>query len=85
MKGGLTWRIGRWAQMQCESYCPTPTCMLGNIYNVDLPRTMPLPDSVADAGTPMQQNIGDHEGRNFRRMRAASRCDKHNYLFTTGK
>ena len=30
--------------------------------NVDLLRTMPLPDSVANAGTPMPKNIGDHEG-----------------------
>ena len=33
--------------------------------NVDLPRTMPLPDSVANAGTPMQKNIRDHEGRSL--------------------
>jgi hypothetical protein len=34
--------------------------------NVDLPRTMPLPDSAANAGTPMPQNIGAHEGRSLR-------------------
>ena len=33
--------------------------------NVDLPRTMPLPDSAADAGTPMPKNIVDHEGRSL--------------------
>ena len=33
--------------------------------NVDLLRTMPLPDSVANAGTPMPKNIGDHEGAEF--------------------
>ena len=30
--------------------------------NVDLLRTMPLSDSVADAGTPMPKDIADHEG-----------------------
>ena len=30
--------------------------------NVDLLRTMPLPDSAANAGSPMPKNIGDHEG-----------------------
>ena len=30
--------------------------------NVDLLKTMPLPDSAANAGTPMPKNIGDHEG-----------------------
>ena len=30
--------------------------------NVDLLRTMPLPDSAANAGTPMPKNIADHEG-----------------------
>ena len=33
--------------------------------NVDLPRTMPLPNSAANAGTPMPKNIGDHEGAEF--------------------
>jgi hypothetical protein len=30
--------------------------------NVDLLNTMPLPDSAANAGTPMPKNIADHEG-----------------------
>ena len=30
--------------------------------NVDLLKTMPLPDSAANAGTPMPENIADHEG-----------------------
>ena len=30
--------------------------------NVDLLNTMPLPDSAANAGTPMPKNIGAHEG-----------------------
>jgi hypothetical protein len=34
--------------------------------NVDLLNTMPLPDSAANAGTPMPKNIGDHEGRSLR-------------------
>ena len=34
--------------------------------NVDLLRTMPLPDSAANAGTPMPKNIADHEGRSLR-------------------
>ena len=33
--------------------------------NVDLLRTMPLPDSVANAGTPMPKNIGAREGRSL--------------------
>ena len=34
--------------------------------NVDLLRTMLLPDSAANAGTPMPKNIADHEGRSLR-------------------
>ena len=34
--------------------------------NVDLLRTMPLPDSAANAGTPMPKNIGAREGRSLR-------------------
>ena len=34
--------------------------------NVDLLRTMPLPDSAANAETPMPKNIGAHEGRSLR-------------------
>jgi hypothetical protein len=34
--------------------------------NVDLPRTMPLPDSAANAGTPMPKTSLDHEGRSLR-------------------
>ena len=30
--------------------------------NVDLLNTTPLPDSAANAGTPMPTNIADHEG-----------------------
>ena len=30
--------------------------------NVDLLNTMPLPDSAANARTPMPKNIADHEG-----------------------
>ena len=33
--------------------------------NVDPLRTMLLPDSVANAGTPMPKNVGDHEGAEF--------------------
>ena len=33
--------------------------------NVDLLNTMPLPDSAANAGTPMPKNIGAHEGAEF--------------------
>ena len=33
--------------------------------NVDLPRTMPLSDSAADAGTLVPKNIVDHEGAEF--------------------
>ena len=33
--------------------------------NVDLLNTMPLPDSAANAGTPMPKNIADHEGAEF--------------------
>ena len=33
--------------------------------NVDLLRSMPLPDSAAEAGTPMPKNIVDHEGRSL--------------------
>ena len=31
--------------------------------NVDLPRTMPLPDSAANAGTRMPKNLGIMGGR----------------------
>jgi hypothetical protein len=31
--------------------------------NVDLLNTMPLPDSAANAGTPMPKNIADHQLR----------------------
>ena len=34
--------------------------------NVDLLRTMPLPDSAANAGTPMPKTSLDHEGRSLR-------------------
>ena len=34
--------------------------------NVDLLNTMPLPDSAANARTPMPKNIADHEGRSLR-------------------
>jgi hypothetical protein len=34
--------------------------------NVDLLNTMPLPDSAADAGTPMPKNIGLMRGRSLR-------------------
>ena len=34
--------------------------------NVDLLRTMQLPDSAANAGTPMPKNIADHEVRSSR-------------------
>ena len=33
--------------------------------NIDLLSTMPLPDSAANAGTPMPKNIGAHEGAEF--------------------
>ena len=33
--------------------------------NVDLLKTMPLPDSAANAGTPMPKIIGAHEGAEF--------------------
>jgi hypothetical protein len=33
---------------------------------IDLLRTMPLSDSVADAGTTMPKNIADHEGQSLR-------------------
>ena len=33
--------------------------------NVDLLNAMPLPDSAANAGTPMPKNIGAHEGAEF--------------------
>ena len=34
--------------------------------NVDLLNTMPLPDSAANAGTPMPKNIGLMRGRSLR-------------------
>jgi hypothetical protein len=34
--------------------------------NVDLLKTMPLPDSAANAGTPMPKNIGLMRGRSLR-------------------
>ena len=34
--------------------------------NVDLLRTMPLPDSAANAGTPVPKTSLDHEGRSLR-------------------
>ena len=34
--------------------------------DVDLVRTMPLPDSAANAGTPMLKDIEDHEVRILR-------------------
>ena len=34
--------------------------------NVDLVRTMPLPDSAANAGTPVPKTSLDHEGTDFR-------------------
>ena len=35
--------------------------------NVDLPRTMPLPDFAANAGTPVPKtSVADHEGRSLR-------------------
>jgi hypothetical protein len=34
--------------------------------NVDLPRTMPLPNSAANARTPMPKTSLDHEGRSLR-------------------
>ena len=43
----------------CEFQHPEPG-------NVDLPRTMPLPDSAANAGTPVPKNIADHEGTGLR-------------------
>ena len=33
--------------------------------NVDLLRTMPLPDSAANAGSLVPSNIADHEGRSL--------------------
>ena len=33
--------------------------------NVDLLNMMPLPDSAADAGTPMPKNMRAHEGAEF--------------------
>ena len=33
--------------------------------NVDLLKTMPLPDSAANAGTPMPKTLLDHEGAEF--------------------
>ena len=38
------------------------SCLKSDPGNVDLLNTMPLPDSAANAGTPMPKNIGDHEG-----------------------
>ena len=35
-------------------------------HGVDLLNAMPLPDSAANAGTPMPKNIGAHEGRSLR-------------------
>ena len=34
--------------------------------NVDLLKTMPLPDSAANAGTPVPKTSLDHEGRSLR-------------------
>ena len=36
-----------------------------NLGNVDRLKTMPLPDSAANAGTPMPKIIGAHEGAEF--------------------
>ena len=34
--------------------------------NFGLPRTMPLPDTAASAGTPVSNSIADHEGTGLR-------------------
>ena len=39
-----------------------PVLCKSDVGNVDLLRTMPLPDSAANAGTPMPKNMLDHEG-----------------------
>jgi hypothetical protein len=41
------------------------TCLKSDPGNVDLLRTMPLPDSAANAGTPMPKTLLDHEGAEF--------------------
>ena len=41
------------------------TFLTPNPGNVDLLNTIPLPDSVANAGTSMPKNIEDHEGAEF--------------------
>ena len=53
----------RWTLEADEEFSMLRKSDLGN---VDLLRTMPLPDSAANAGTPMPKNIADHEGRSLR-------------------
>ena len=43
--------------------------------NVDLLRTMPLPDSAANAGTPMPKIIGLTRGRSLRANQFANLID----------
>ena len=52
----------RWTLGADEEVSMVRKCDPGN---VDLLNTMPLPDSAANAGTPMPKNIGDREGRSL--------------------
>ena len=54
----MRWTLDADAEISC--------CFKSDPGNVDLLNTMPLPDSAANAGTPMPKNIADHEGRSLR-------------------
>ena len=49
-----------------DDMCPAREFQHPEPGNVDLLRTMPLPDSVANAGAPVPKNIADHEGPSLR-------------------
>ena len=53
----MRWTLG--AAKRCGSF------FTSDPGNVDLLKTMPLPDSAANAGTPMPKIIGAHEGAEF--------------------
>ena len=52
----------RWTLEADEEFSILRKSDLGN---VDLLNTMPLPDSAANAGTPMPKTLLDHEGAEF--------------------
>ena len=63
----------------------SPICVMckSDPGNVDLLNTMPLPDSAANAGTPMPRNIVDRERE--QKVHKPDRFEKANKKLTTNK